>query len=120
MVFSLLEEGKIVHDAKISFSFEKMHKMLEQEKYIYLYFVRAVPGIVVKKTVSFSCKPMQEFHGQMNLLKNEMERWQQGKFNIFIVADGEERMAKVQTILKITRWSRVDLANRSSGGIIYH
>ncbi|HEX5564650.1 MAG TPA: DEAD/DEAH box helicase, partial [Sporosarcina sp.] len=97
---TLLEEGKIVHDAKISFSFEEMHKMLDQPKSYLSLFVRAVPGITLKKNVSFSCKPMQEFHGQMNLLKNEMERWQQGKYNIFIVADGEERMKKVQSILR--------------------
>lgn len=97
---TLLEDGKIVHDAKISFSFEEMHKMLDQPKSYLSLFVRAVPGIVLKKTVSFSCKPMQEFHGQMNLLKNEMERWQQGKYNVFVVADGEERMKKVQSILR--------------------
>ena len=97
---TLLEDGKIVHDAKISFSFEEMHKMLDQQKTYLSLFVRTVPGIVLKKTVSFSCKPMQEFHGQMNLLKNEMERWQQGKYNIFIIADGSERMAKVQAILR--------------------
>ena len=54
----------------------------------------------MKKTVTFSCKPMQQFHGQMNLLKNEIERWQQGRFNIFIIADGNERMQKVQSILE--------------------
>ena len=70
-------------------------------KRVYLsLFVRSVPGIVVKKTVTFSCKPMQQFHGQMNLLKNEMERWQQGQYNVFIIADGEERMQKVQSILR--------------------
>ncbi|MDN4608853.1 transcription-repair coupling factor [Sporosarcina highlanderae] len=97
---SLLEEGKIVHDARISFSFDEMHKILDQKKSYLSLFVRTVPNITLKKTVSFSCKPMQEFHGQMNLLKNEMERWQQGKFNVFIVVDGEERMKKVQTILR--------------------
>ena len=33
------------------------------------------------KTVAFSCKPMQQFHGQMNLLKNEIERMPRS-FNI--------------------------------------
>lgn len=96
---TLLEDGKIVHDAKISFSFDEMHKMLEQPKSYLSLFVRNVPGIVLKKTVSFSCKPMQEFHGQMHLLKNEMERWKQGKYNIFVVVDGEERIQEVQSIL---------------------
>jgi transcription-repair coupling factor (superfamily II helicase) len=97
---ALLEDGKIVHDAKTSFSFEEMHGILKQRKVYLSLFIRSVPGILLKKTVTFSCKPMQQFHGQMNLLKNEMERWRQGHFNVFIVADGKERMQKVQSILE--------------------
>ena len=48
---ALLEDGKIVHDAKISFSFDEIHGMIEATREsIYLCFVRSVPGIVVKKT----------------------------------------------------------------------
>ncbi len=53
-----------------------------------------MPGIVVKKTITVSCKPMQQFHGQMHLLKNEMDRWQEGHFHVFLIADGTERMRK--------------------------
>ena len=97
---TLLEEGKIVHDAKISFSFDEVNGMLEHRRVYLSLFIRSIPGIVVKKTVTISCKPMQQFHGQMNLLKNEIDRWQQGRYNVFIIADGEERMQKVQTILQ--------------------
>ena len=97
---ALLEEGKIVHDAKISWSFDEIHSMLNQQKVYLSLFVRSVPGITIKNTVTFSCKPMQQFHGQMNLLKSEIERWQQGNFNVFIVVDGAERMKKVQSILQ--------------------
>ena len=84
---------------KFRFHSKKCNRMLKQQKVYLSLFVRTVPGIVVKKTVTFSCKPMQQFHGQMNLLKNEIERWQQGHFNVFIIADGDERMQKVQSIL---------------------
>ncbi|MBB4826816.1 transcription-repair coupling factor (superfamily II helicase) [Sporosarcina luteola] len=97
---SMLEEGKIVHDAKITFAFGEVQGMLEQKRAYLSLFTRAVPGITLKKTISFSCKPMQEFHGQMNVLKHEMERWKQGNFNVFVVADGEARMKKVQAILQ--------------------
>ncbi|MFS0577342.1 transcription-repair coupling factor [Sporosarcina sp. 179-K 3D1 HS] len=99
-VTALLEDGKIVHDTKISYTFEEMNGMLAQQRMYLSLFVRSIPGITVKKTVNFSCKPMQQFHGQMNLLAAEMERWQQGKFHIFVVADGKERMKKVQGILQ--------------------
>ena len=96
---SLIEEGKIVHAAKLSFSFDELNKILTQQKIYLSLFVRTMPGIVVKETITISCKPMQQFHGQMHLLKTEMDRWKAGNFNIFLVADGAERMGKVQSIL---------------------
>ena len=116
---ALLEEGKIVHDAKTSYSFEEVHGALKQRKVYLSLFVRSVPGIVVKKTVTFSCKPMQQFHGQMSLLKNEIERWHQGRFNIFIIADGNERMQKVQSILEdYDMQSALSGKPSAAGGII--
>ena len=85
---------------KYHFHLMKYNGRLKQQKVYLSLFVRTVPGIVVKKTVTFSCKPMQQFHGQMNLLKNEIDRWQQGHFNVFIIADGNERMQKVKSILQ--------------------
>ena len=92
--------------------------MLEQRKAYLALFVRTVPGIVLKKTVAFSCKPMQEFHGQMNLLANEMERWKQGKFNVFIVADGKERMKEVQSILQDYEMTTTVNGKPSSEGVL--
>lgn len=97
---SLVEEGKTVHSAKLSFTFDELNKMLDQRKLYLSLFVRTMPGIVVKKTVTISCKPMQQFHGQMNFLKSEMDRWKEGHFNVFLIADGPERMEKVQMILQ--------------------
>lgn len=115
---ALLEEGKIVHDAKISWSFDEIHSMLNQQKVYLSLFVRSVPGIPIKNTVTFSCKPMQQFHGQMNLLKNEIERWQQGHFNVFIVVDGTERMKKVQSILQDYEIASVLSGKISSAGAV--
>lgn len=97
---TLLEEGKIVHDAKVSHTFDDIQERLRQSKVYLSLFARTVPGISIKQQVSFSCKPMQQFHGQMHLLKNEIERWQQGQFTVIILANGRARMEKVQSILQ--------------------
>lgn len=115
---ALLEDGKIVHAAKISYSFEEVKEMLQQQKMYLSLFVRSIPGIVVKSSVTFSCKPMQQFHGQMNLLKNEMERWKHGSFNVFIVADGSDRMEKVQAILQDYEMQAQINSKPSPGGTI--
>ncbi|WP_438314089.1 transcription-repair coupling factor [Sporosarcina sp. FA9] len=97
---SMLEEGKIVHNAKVSFSFDEINKMLVQRKIYLSLFIRTIPGIVVKKAITFSCKPMQQFQGQMSLLKNEMDRWVNNNFSIMVIANGKERMKDVQAILQ--------------------
>ncbi|REB11431.1 transcription-repair coupling factor [Sporosarcina sp. BI001-red] len=97
---SLLEEGKIVHDAKLSVSFIEAHAALNTKMIYMSLFTRSLPGITVKEIISYSCKPMQQFHGQMNLLKSEMERWQHSKFNVFILAEGKERVDQVHSILQ--------------------
>ena len=96
---SLIEEGKLVHAAKLSFTFDEVHRMLSQKKIYLSLFVRAIPEVTVKSTIAISCKPMQQFQGQMQMLKSEIDRWLQGNFNVFILADGAERMQKVLDIL---------------------
>ncbi|MFD1926709.1 transcription-repair coupling factor [Sporosarcina siberiensis] len=97
---SLLEEGKIVHNAKASFSFDELNKMLTHRKIYLSLFIRTIPGIVVKKAITFSCKPMQQFQGQMSLLKNEMDRWLKNDCSVMVIANGKERMNDVQVILQ--------------------
>ena len=96
---SLLEEGKTVHDVKLSFSLKEILGMLSQRKVYFSLFTRTFSGVPLKKSIAFSCKPMQHFHGQMNVLKNEMERFDAGKFHVFVLADEKERRKKVQDVL---------------------
>lgn len=97
---TLLEEGKLVHAVKPSFSLKEILAMVHLPSIYFALFARTFAGIRFKKTTSFSCKPMQHFHGQMPLLKNEIERWQLGKFTVLFVTEDEERLAKIQTTLE--------------------
>lgn len=97
---SLIEEGKMVHDVKPSFSMKEILTMLPQQKLYFALFTRTFAGMQFKKVTNFSCKPMQHFHGQIPLLKTELERWQMGKFTVLFVADGQERQKKMQDLLR--------------------
>ncbi|TSI05470.1 transcription-repair coupling factor [Lysinibacillus sp. BW-2-10] len=97
---SLIEEGKIVHDVNPSFAFKEVVSMIEQQKLYFALFARTFAGVTFKKTTNFSCKPMQQFHGQIELLKNEVERWSQESFTVLFVAEGKERIKKMQSLLE--------------------
>ncbi|MED3662435.1 transcription-repair coupling factor [Ureibacillus terrenus] len=96
---SLIEEGKMVHDVQPSYSFKKIFSKLDLPKVHFMLFTRSFTGIRFDQTMSFSCKPMQQFHGQMSLLKNEVERWKQEKFTVIIVAE-KERLEKIKNMLE--------------------
>ncbi len=96
---SLLEEGKFLHDVPLAYPFRDVLAKLKQQVNFLSLFTRTFPLVTIKKSIAYSCKPMQSFHGQMNLLQNEMERWTLGKFRVFIVASGEERLQKVRSVL---------------------
>ncbi|HSI68022.1 MAG TPA: DEAD/DEAH box helicase, partial [Planococcus sp. (in: firmicutes)] len=97
---SMLEEGKFLHDLHLSYTFRELLTKLEQKTTFMSLFVRTFPMVQLKKSIAFSCKPMQSFHGQMHLLKAEMERWMLGKFQVFIVAEGDERLTKIREVLE--------------------
>ena len=99
-VVSLLEEGKFLQGVHLSYTFREVLTKLKQKTTFLSLFVRTFPMVSIKKSVTFSSKPMQSFHGQMHLLKAEMERWTLGKFQVFIVASGTERLKKVRSVLE--------------------
>lgn len=62
-------------------------------------FLRQVPHVQPGNIVNFVSRTMQDFHGQMNVLKSEMERWKKTGIHVVMVASGEERMERVRRVL---------------------
>jgi transcription-repair coupling factor (superfamily II helicase) len=97
---SLLEEGKILHEIKISHQIlPLLHKSPHPVTYLSL-FLRHVPNTNPQNIINISCKQMQNFHGQMHVLKAELERWTKGKYTVLFIGPDEERVNKLQHILE--------------------
>jgi transcription-repair coupling factor (superfamily II helicase) len=96
---SLLSEGMMVHDVKISHHLTGLlHKQPHPIVYLSL-FLRHVPNTNPQNILNVSCKQMQSFHGQMNVLKSEIDRWKKGKFSVLLLGSDEERVKKLQRVL---------------------
>ncbi|MFX3624202.1 MAG: transcription-repair coupling factor [Ectobacillus sp.] len=96
---SLLEEGAIIQDIALSHDFARFlqHKT---RNYLYLtLFLRHIPYTNPQNIVNVTCKTMQDFHGQMQLLKTEMDRWKKGNYTVAVLGANEERVKKLQEIL---------------------
>ena len=97
---SLIEEGKILHEVKPSYMLKEVLALLKQQKVYMALFTRTFAGVTLKKTTNFSCKPMQQFHGQIALLQNEIERWNHEKFVVLFTAQTDERIKAIQGLLE--------------------
>ncbi|PLR78934.1 transcription-repair coupling factor [Bacillus sp. V3-13] len=97
---SLLSEGKMIHDVKIS---HQLQPLLHQSNRPIVYmslFLRHVPNTNPQNIVNISCKQMQNFHGQMNVLKGEVERWRKGNYSIIFLGPDQERVKKLERVLE--------------------
>ncbi|PAQ14855.1 transcription-repair coupling factor [Bacillaceae bacterium SAOS 7] len=96
---SLLEEGKIVHDMKLSYSFAEVKEKIKQPIIYLSLFMRKVAGTNPENVIKFSSRSMQNFHGQMNVLHTEVERWKKLGMTVVFLGETEERMKKIATVL---------------------
>jgi transcription-repair coupling factor (superfamily II helicase) len=97
---SLLGEGQIIHDLQLSHHLpDLLHQSARPIVYSSL-FLRHVPSTNPQNIINISCKPMQNFHGQMNVLKAEMERWKKGNYTVILLGPDEERTHKLERVLE--------------------
>ncbi len=95
----LLQEGKTIPSFALSKSYESLffHKPY-QTVYLSL-FLRQIPNTQPQNIVNVICRAMQQFHGQMNVLKTEIERWSKSKSTVMMLAGSKERLERMRRVL---------------------
>ncbi|QYR21672.1 transcription-repair coupling factor [Paenibacillus sp. sptzw28] len=62
-------------------------------------FLRQIPHTQPQNILNVVCRSMQNFHGQMNVLKAEMERWRKSGAQVMMLAGSTERMDRIRRVL---------------------
>ncbi|MFI8688602.1 transcription-repair coupling factor [Rossellomorea sp. NPDC077527] len=96
---SLLQEGQIIHEVPVSHTFSELVNRTKLPKVYFSLFLRHIPNTSPQNIFNVSTKPMQNFHGQMNVLKAELDRWKKGKYTVVLLGPDEERVKKLQRVL---------------------
>ncbi|TMU82954.1 transcription-repair coupling factor [Bacillus sp. BHET2] len=96
---SLLQDGQIIHDVPVSHMFSRLISETKLPKVYFSLFLRHIPNTSPQNIFNVSTKPMQNFHGQMNVLKAELDRWKKGKYTVVLLGPDEERVKKLQRVL---------------------
>lgn len=79
-------------------------------------FARPMAGHRYGRILGVTAKTMQNFHGQMNLLKSEMTRWERSGTQVVLLAATEERAERLQRVLTDYRIPADRVARFSPGG----
>ncbi|MFB5663757.1 transcription-repair coupling factor [Alteribacillus sp. HJP-4] len=96
---TLLETGEVPVDLSLSIEFHELFKEHDGPRVYFSLFLRSIPSFQPQNIANLSCKAMQQFHGQMPVLKNEIQRWQKSGYTIVFVVGDEERANRLQHIL---------------------
>lgn len=96
---SLLSDGKSLPAFVVSKSYDSL---LHVKPFPTLYlslFLRQVPHTQPQNIINIVSRAMQNFHGQMNVMKSEMERWKKAGTDVILLANGEDRVERMRRVL---------------------
>ncbi|MFC0472887.1 transcription-repair coupling factor [Halalkalibacter kiskunsagensis] len=97
---ALLEQGEIVHDVAMSVP---VFEALKTSPYSILYlslFLKHVAQTTPENVISITCKSMQQFHGQLQLLQSEVNRWKKSGQAIVFIAGSKDRADRLSLNLE--------------------
>lgn len=95
----LLQNGKSLPELHLAAEGDQVLYRRPFQTLFLSLFLRQVPHIQPQNIINFVSRAMQDFHGQMNLLKAEMERWKKSGSKVIMLASGEERMERMRRVL---------------------
>lgn len=98
-ITDLLATGEIIHDVVLS---QKLSHLIGKtaKRRIYLsLFLKHIPFAHPQNIINISCKSMQQFYGQMNVLKSEVDRWLKSNMAVVLLGANQERVEKLERVL---------------------
>jgi len=72
----------------------------QHQKLMFSLFTRAIPGLTPQAIINTTMRSMQNFHGQMDVLKGEIDRWSRSGYQVVFLAANRERAERMHHMLE--------------------
>ncbi|MCI1859080.1 MAG: transcription-repair coupling factor [Sporolactobacillus sp.] len=95
----MLQHGRLPADVPLSRSWADLTDTLAQPLLFLSLFLRYRGSFQPQNVLNLSCRSMQNFHGQINLLKSEADRWMKGGFAVVFLAPDRARADRLFRVL---------------------
>lgn len=95
-----LAHGNVLYNQEFSRSFRDSLRDSIQKQLHFALFQKGMKGLKLDAIHPFQFRTMQNFFGQMPLVKTEMDRWEKQEYTVVVMTENDERAEKVhQTFL---------------------
>lgn len=94
-----------------------LNQLTHHHKVAYFTLFTASMSVQLEEIFKFSCKPVQQFYGQYDLMLSEFERYRKNDFNIVVLATNDTRKEKIKTMLTDMKLPVTFRAEESKPGI---
>ncbi|MGP4073775.1 transcription-repair coupling factor [Piscibacillus sp. B03] len=95
----MLETQSLVNGLTLTFDWATVMQKMTQPKVYFSLFLRHIPNTKPENIINISSRQMQTFHGQMPMLKNEIDRWTNANYSVVIIAQDDERANRIVNVL---------------------
>ncbi len=94
-VTTKLAERQILQKQTFSHDFRQVMKQVNQDRLYFALFQKGMGNLRFDAIHPFQYRSMQQFFGQMPLLKTEMDRWEKQQYTVLVLVPNAERAQKV-------------------------
>lgn len=98
-ITSELEKGRLLPGVPISYPYDEVLFGPHQKIYLSLFITQVKKG-KPQNVINYTSRSMQEFHGQLHLLKGELSRWIKQGYPVLFLAADEKRAERLAGVLR--------------------
>ena len=95
---NLIESGKGFINQNF-LQYDGFETLLKHYPVAYFTLFTATMPVQLDETIKFSCKPVQQFYGQYDIMRSEFQRFIQNDYTIVVLAETEARKERIQSML---------------------
>jgi len=95
---NLIESGKGFIDQSF-LQYDAFEDQLKPYPVTYFTLFTATMSVELNEIIKFSCKPVQQFYGQYDIMRSEFQRFIQNDYTVVVLAETEVKKERIQSML---------------------
>lgn len=95
---NLIESGKGFIDQSF-LQYDAFENQLKSYPVTYFTLFTATMPVELNEIIKFSCKPVQQFYGQYDIMRSEFQRFIQNDYTVVVLAETEVKKERIQSML---------------------